>query len=405
MKHLGPAGLVLLIVVLLFVASAFPASAANESSTGTPDNGTATPLATGTANTSPGLEGMAYREGPPVTSTPAPGYIRVSSTPTDAIAVIDESQRMATPYVFTVGGERYHAVRVQRSGYQPYFQSVFVNSGQTADVTATLVQNAAENGGVSITSNPPGADIYIDGSYRGETPATVGGLSPGTYTLMLRKAGYLEASDKISITPGVGAISQVTLKKYQPGPALGSIEVVSEPPGVFVYLDGTFQGVTHFGKPLDLTGVKTGSHTLMLELTDYEPVSQEILITDGSIFPVIARMKTKPNTSVPDSTGELYIDSSPSGADVYLDGKYLGTTPMSLSDIPAGNHTVLLQMDDYTDWKGAVQVTGGLSTTVSETLTEIPVTTPTKAGNPTMALLTGIVAVGAVLVVSRLKQK
>lgn len=405
MKHLGPAGIVLLIVALLFFALAFPASAANESPKGTADHGSAPLLATGTANQSPGLEGMAYREGPPGPSTPAPGYIRVSSTPPDAIAIIDESQRMATPYVFMAGGERYHAVRVQRAGYQPYFQSVFVNSWQTADVTATLVQDAAKTGGASITSNPPGADIYIDGSYRGETPVTVGGLSPGTYTLLLRKAGYLEASDKITITPGMGAISQFTLKKYQPGRGFGSVEVVSEPPGVFVYLDGTFQGITHFGKPLDLTGLKSGNHTIMMELTDYEPVSQDVLITDGSVLPVIVRMKTKPATSAPDLTGELYIGSSPSDADVYLDSRYLGTTPMSLADIPAGNHTVLLQMDGYSDWKGAIQVTGGQSATVSETLTEIPVTTPTKAGNPAMVLITGIIAIGAVLIVSRLKER
>ena len=89
----------------------------------------------------------------------------------------------------------------------------------------------------------------IDGNYRGETASTIGGLSPGTHTLSLRKAGYHDASSTISITPGSVTSRSITLQKYQPKPAVGSIEVISDPPGALIYLDGNFQGTTPWKLP------------------------------------------------------------------------------------------------------------------------------------------------------------
>jgi len=204
------------------------------------------------------VEGMAYREVYTQPTTPANGYIQVSSTPSGATVIVDEYQRLSTPDIFIVPTDRYHTVQVQISGYQPYSQSVLVRSGQTATVSASLVKNAPVAGGLTVSSIPSGADIYIDGNYRGETASTIGGLSPGTHTLSLRKAGYHDASSTISITPGSVSSRSITLQKYQPKPAVGSIEVISDPPGALIYLDGNFQGTTHTGNPFDITGVAPG---------------------------------------------------------------------------------------------------------------------------------------------------
>jgi len=136
-------------------------------------------------------------------------------------------------------------VQVQLYGYQPYSPSVVVKSGQTATVSASLVQNAPVTGGLTVSSIPSGADVYIDGNYRGETASTIGRLSPGTHTMSLRKAGYHDASSTVSITAGAVTSRSITLQKYQPKPAVGSIEVLSDPPGAVIYLDDNFQRTTH----------------------------------------------------------------------------------------------------------------------------------------------------------------
>lgn len=346
-----------------------------------------------------GNEGMAYRE---VSTQPAQGYIRVSSTPSAATAIVDDYLQGTTTYIFTVSGERYHTVRVQLYGYQPYSQSVLVKSGQTAEVRATLTPNAPVTGGVSVSSTPPGADIYIDGSYRGETAATIGGLSPGTHSLSLRKAGYYDATSTFSVSPGSVTIRSVTLQKYPPKSVVGSIEVISDPPGAQIYLDGNFQGVTHTGTPFDIIGISPGTHIIRLELADYQPFSRSVTVTEGGITPVVAVLIKNTPPPVPDTTGQLYISSSPAGADVFLDNAYKGFSPLSLSDIPAGSHVVLLKLPGYTDWTGTTTVIAGQTTTLAGSLTPIPVTTPTKAGTGVVVTGMGILSiVVAVLVAQR----
>lgn len=350
-------------------------------------------------------EGMAYREVYTQPTTPAPGYIHVSSTPSGAIAIVDDYLRISTPDVVTVPADRNHIVQVQLYGYQPYSQSVFVKSGQTTTVSANLVKNAPVTGGLTVSSTPSGADIYIDGNYRGETASTIGGLSPGSHTLSLRKAGYHDAASTVSITPGSVTSRSITLQKYQPKPAVGSIEVISDPPGALIYLDGNYQGTTHTGYPFDITGVTPGTHTIRLELADYQSFSKTITVPDGGISQVVVIMTKNPPPIIPDTTGDVYISSSPAGADVYLDNVYKGMAPLSLPDVPSGNHEVLLRMSGYSDWKGTTLVTAGQSVTLSGTLPEVPIATTTKAGTGVIGVTTAVLSLVAAIGITRRRKE
>ena len=55
-------------------------------------------------------------------------------------------------------------------------------------------------------------------------------------------------------------------------------------------------------------------------------------------------------------TGTLSVDSRPTGAKVFVDGKLVGTTPMSLPSVPAGSHAIRLEHDGYRHWSSSVRV-------------------------------------------------
>ena len=55
-------------------------------------------------------------------------------------------------------------------------------------------------------------------------------------------------------------------------------------------------------------------------------------------------------------SGGLVIESRPSGANVYVDGKLVGATPVSLPSVPAGSHAVRLEHDGYRRWTSSVRV-------------------------------------------------
>lgn len=60
---------------------------------------------------------------------------------------------------------------------------------------------AEATGTVSLTSNPDGADVYVDGQFYGNSPATLK-LKPGKHTIGVKMAGYKDWSRDISTDSG-----------------------------------------------------------------------------------------------------------------------------------------------------------------------------------------------------------
>jgi hypothetical protein len=62
------------------------------------------------------------------------------------------------------------------------------------------------------------------------------------------------------------------------------------------------------------------------------------------------------------------VESRPAGAKVYLDGKLLGTTPLSLPSVPAGDHALRLERDGYRRWSTSVTVVASENNRVTASL-------------------------------------
>ncbi len=66
--------------------------------------------------------------------------------------------------------------------------------------------------------------------------------------------------------------------------------------------------------------------------------------------------------------GVLDIRSEPAGATVFLDGKYLGVTPLKLSNQPVGEYLLEFQCKGYEPARRRVQVDAGKTGTIRQTL-------------------------------------
>jgi hypothetical protein len=71
---------------------------------------------------------------------------------------------------------------------------------------------------------------------------------------------------------------------------------------------------------------------------------------------------------VTDQVGSIEIDSSPSGAKIYLDSAYAGTTPDTIDDVSPGYHKVLVSKTGYEDWSQLVTVKSGTTISVNADL-------------------------------------
>ena len=78
----------------------------------------------------------------------------------------------------------------------------YVTSGATVTVTQTLrvgtptpTQSPTQTSGtgsVAVSSNPSGAQVFMDNMYEGITPLTISPVQPGTHSFLIKQAGYAD---------------------------------------------------------------------------------------------------------------------------------------------------------------------------------------------------------------------
>src|SRR5882724_1220027 len=58
------------------------------------------------------------------------------------------------------------------------------------------------------------------------------------------------------------------------------------------------------------------------------------------------------------TTAKLSVTSTPDGADIEMDGSFVGNTPSDI-DVPAGEHTVTVKKSGFQSWEKKLKVSGG----------------------------------------------
>ncbi len=302
--------------------------------------------------------------------TGSTGSVTITSTPTGAYVSIDGGTTEITPWTYQVAPGS-HQVEVDFPGYQAYVTTVNVAAGGTSQVNAIL-SPVPNPGLIAIDSTPQGADIYVDGNFNGETPFTVGGLTPGPHQVVLVFPGYAPYTATVQVQAGQTAsvnaiLAQVTLT------GLGDINVASQPSGASIYLDGVYQGITVPDNIITLQAVQAGSHTIVLSENGYQDYRQVIQVNEGQATTVAAVLTP---VQQPPQSGTLVIVTNPSGGQVFLDGQFEGIAPVTVNTVAAGSHQLLLKLPGFMDYTKTVQIQPGQVVPVNAVLT--PVTSATS---------------------------
>jgi hypothetical protein len=163
-------------------------------------------------------------------------------------------------------------------------------------------------------------------------------------------------------------------------PAKGKICVWSSPSGARIYLDGVYQGVTGSAW-FWIYEVSAGYHTIRLEKSGYDDYTETVYVSAGTTSvsdagSVYAVHAASIDATLTQETGSIAVSSAPSGADIYLDGTYKGTTPATISDISHGSHALKLEKHGYAEWLTSVHVTSGVTESITAHLAPADVSPP-----------------------------
>ncbi len=121
-----------------------------------------------------------------------------------------------------------------------------------------------------------------------------------------------------------------------PQAAFGTLQLRSNPSGAEVYVDGSFVGYT----PLSF-GTRPGRHDVRFVLSGYEEFTTSVNVSPGRTEPVTANLQQRVRA------GSATFTSSPPGADVYVDGRYVGTTPTGSIRFQPGQYEATFQLQGY----------------------------------------------------------
>ncbi len=224
-----------------------------------------------------------------------PGQVAVDSTPQGAQAQVDgrtDSSYM-TPFALTNLQPGQHTITVSKPGYSTDTRTVTVTSGNRATVVVHLSQLMAT---VVVSSDPAGANVYVDGRDTGtKTPSQVS-VDKGQHVVLVRKMGYIDETMNAQFVLGqtfnfaptlrplgnvdnirtVGKMSKLFGGKgAQPGQTVVSIR--TQPKGAQVAIN---QHIIEKNSPFDVA-LDPGNYVIDITLTGYAPVHKVITADKG----------------------------------------------------------------------------------------------------------------------------
>ncbi len=176
-------------------------------------------------------------------------------------------------------------------------------ASRTAPATPTRSEApAVTRGRLVVRSTPSRANVTVNGQWRGRTPLTLENLPFGNYNLRVVQDGYQVAREEVTLNS------------------------------------------------------RSTARTVDLRL-------QRETRAASSSAPQRPAPSARPPASAPPGqagyTGELFVDSRPQGANVLLDGKVVGRTPLRLPGVPIGTHVVRIELAEHKPWFSTATVTAG----------------------------------------------
>jgi len=304
-------------------------------------------VSSGYQNYSQELELVAGNNSVFIAMQPEEGSIHVTSTPSGAGLYIDGIFQGNTP--LTVQGlyPGPHIFTLSMDGYANYTRTLVIGTSSSNSLHGVLSQGY---GTLYISSNPTGAEVYLDDILYGITPISMELIPTGNYLLSIRMSGYEDHESNITVLAGENAPIFVSLVART-----SIIDVQTTPSGATFFLDGLNRGST----PRIIAGVSHGLHEYRISLGGYEDFHGNILVAEGTN---VINVTLKP------LNGSLHVISDPDGASIFIDGVERGYAPLYVENLSVGTHNLRVELEGYFTSTSTFTVVVGETTLVEVTL-------------------------------------
>lgn len=241
----------------------------------------------------------------------------------------------------------YEALKSYDEAYRYYYDLSTAKDlapDDAKDVQAALDRLSPKVALVAVTTDPPGADVYIDredlGS-RGRAPQTLA-TNPGTHKIKVKLAGMHDAEATVRVAKG--AEKKVSLKLT---PIVGTVEITGTPANAVVR--ETEDGPELGRLPAKLT-FPPSQRLFIVSAPGY--TSTQVLVSVKADETVSVKANLTP---LPPPTGKVVVTANRENALVRVDGKDSGFTPTVLV-LPVGKHEIEVSLKEFRTVTETVEV-------------------------------------------------
>ncbi len=224
----------------------------------------------------------------------------------------------------------------QKEGFADEIQKINVDGNKQNVVSMKKGLSGTKNfllpGVVTISSNPPNAELLIDGQKIGVTPYD-GELTAGKHQLELRKPLYYPNISQFDLKEAETQDLNIQLKER-----FGYLNVTDQPEGTTIYLGNKKIGTA----PIQKYQIQSGHYELLLTNEYYHDSTVVIQIIDGK--------ESNITTQIRPAFGSLSITTQPEDdATVAIDGNMVGKTPYNNKKLTSGKYLIHISKPLFAD--------------------------------------------------------
>lgn len=242
----------------------------------------------------------------------------------------------------------YH-VSISAPGYRPFEDDLIIDeTSRTFEYRLERLPSL-----LSVSSQPSGASISVDGAEIGTTPISEVEVPAGTWTLKATLALYKSIEQEIELQ-GRGIALELALP-FEPN--FANIRLTSAPSGAEVLVDREPRGVT----PLEID-LESGERELTFRKAGWanKTLQFEVVANEAQSPPIVQLEK---------ASASVRVQSDPEGAVVLVNDSYQGVSPISLSLTPERTHSIRLRKTGYEEAERQITLSPGTSRSLRVELT------------------------------------
>jgi len=271
-----------------------------------------------------------WRVAPARAATPRVATLTVDTRPPAADVSIDGQPRGTTPLTLSVTPGA-HSLTLRKNDAERVVPLTVAAGQQVAQyfelTPAPRVDTAAR---LSVTTDPPGARVSVDGHPRGVSPLVIGDLAAAEHRVTVASSG---GSADRRITLEAGTTKELVFSLPRTSAPVGGWVSVTSPFPVDLLEHGEVIGASGSGKVM----LPAGRHDLVLSSAalGYD-ATRSVDVVAGSVATIAVAPPTAP----------LNVNAVP-WAEVEIDGTSYGPTPLGNVMIPIGSHEITFRHPQF----------------------------------------------------------